>query len=522
MSADLDIQTFDPALAAIGTTVQAVSMVFVGLVTVDDNLQLQPALAQSWNQSSDGLQWTFHLRPGLTFSDGTPLTSRDVAYSIDRALQPATKSTISLDYLKLIKDADKLHAGQIQTIIGDSIVTPDADTVVITLKQKGAYFLYTLTYTTSFVVEKRLIDKYGANFTDHLTEGGGAGPFVVSQYVHGKEIDFAPNPYYYGFKPLLQKVVFSFFKTFDEAYRAYQNGNLDSTEVPPDRLNEAMQIKNEYHLSPTLTIDYFAMNFLAKPFDNLHIRQAFALSLNRETVNHEVFQDTSIPTYHIIPQGMVGYNLNLVGPANIKDDKGDIPTAMQLFQLGLQEQGWSDVSQMPPIQLVYVKGPVDDKVITLVSQMWKDTLGVSITPVAAGYDALLSSFQKTAGNPNGLQIWYYGWLADYPDPQDWTSIQFGKGAANNYMNYGQNNTADAIQEQVVQQQLEQADAEANLATRLLLYQNAEQQLINQVAWLPLAQETKTAMLKPYVQGLVFNPLNVVPPNDWANIYIAVH
>jgi peptide/nickel transport system substrate-binding protein/oligopeptide transport system substrate-binding protein len=518
-----DITTFDPALVIDDVSNQAISMVFVGLVTVDDNLQVQPELAQSWNQSPDGLQWTFHLRPHLTFSDGTPLTSADVAYSIDRALQPATKSTTSPSYLQLIKDADKLHASQIKTIIGDSVVTPDASTVMITTNKKAAYFLYTLTYATSFVVEKRLIDKYGANFTDHLTEGGGAGPFVVSRYVHKQEIDFVPNPYYYGLKPLLQKVVFPFFpRSLDITYREYQQGNLDFTLIPPDRLHEAMQLTNDYHQNPVLLIRYLAMNFLAKPFDNLHIRQAFALSINRETLNNDIFQGVDIPTYHLIPQGMVGYNLNLVGPANIKDSRGNVLVARQLLQLGLQEQGWSAVSAMPPITLIYPKSPVYDKVITVVSQMWKDVLGVTITPVAVDLSSLETSLEHTRDNPRGAQLWFSGWGADYPDPEDWTTLQFGNGADNNSMNYGQNTTADALQEQAVQQQLQQADAEANLATRLLLYQNAEQQLINQVAWIPLYQETNTALLKPYVQGYVVNPLRLVPPNDWANIYIAVH
>src|SRR5690242_13645660 len=87
VGSDLDIRTFDPALATDVPSTQSISMVFNGLVRVDDNLQVQPELAQSWDQSSDGLQWTFHLRSNLTFSDGTALTSRDVAYSIDRALQ---------------------------------------------------------------------------------------------------------------------------------------------------------------------------------------------------------------------------------------------------------------------------------------------------------------------------------------------------------------------------------------------------------------------------------------------------
>src|SRR5205085_8894214 len=112
--------------------------------------------------------------------------------------------------------------------------------------------------------------------------------------------------------------------------------------------------------------------------------------------------------------------------------------------------------------------------------------------------------------------------ADYPDPQDWTTLQFDKGSAQNYMNYGQNNTADALPEQVVQRELEQADAETDPNTRLQLYDSAEQQLINQVAWMPLYQETYITLQKPYVKGLGINSLQITPPTDWANIYIAVH
>src|SRR5436309_9699729 len=198
-------------------------MVFNGLVRFDDKLQIQPELAQSWVQSSDGLQWTFHLRPNLMFSDGTPLTSKDVAYSIDRVLQPSLKSDVGLYYLGLLQDADKLNAGKIKTIIGDSILTPDANTVILKTNRKAAYFLYTLTYPTSYVVEKRLIDKYGNDtFTQHLGEGGGSGPFIISQSTK-QEIDYTPNPYYYNLKPRLQKVVIISVPSPDIAYTLYQN-----------------------------------------------------------------------------------------------------------------------------------------------------------------------------------------------------------------------------------------------------------------------------------------------------------
>src|SRR5439155_7087297 len=141
--------------------------VFTGLVGFDDKLNVTPELAQSWDESPDGLTWTFHLRPNLQFSDGTPLTSTDVAYSIHRSLQPAVKSTTAPIYEALILDSDKLNAGKIKTIINDSLMAPDDNTVVIKTNKNAAYFLQTLVYPSSFVVEKSLVDKYGnTKFTD--------------------------------------------------------------------------------------------------------------------------------------------------------------------------------------------------------------------------------------------------------------------------------------------------------------------------------------------------------------------
>ena len=141
-----DIKTFDPALSTDAASIAAIDLVFTGLVQLDDKLQVQPQLASSYSLSSDGLSWTFKLKPNLKFSDGTALTSADVTYSINRALQPVTKSTTAPIYLALIKDSDKLVAGKISTIIGDSLLTPDPNTVVIIANKKAAYFLDALAY----------------------------------------------------------------------------------------------------------------------------------------------------------------------------------------------------------------------------------------------------------------------------------------------------------------------------------------------------------------------------------------
>src|SRR6266568_2600032 len=520
-----DNKTFDPALSTDANSIAAIDLVFTGLVQFDDKLQVQPQLASSYSLSSDGLAWTFKLKPNLKFSDGTPLTSQDVVYSINRALLPATKSTTAPIYLALVKDSDKLVAGKISTIIGDSLLTPDPNTVVIIANKKAAYFLDALAYSTSYTVEKSLVDKYGANFIDHLNEGGGDGPFKVQTYTHGTNIVVVPNPDYYGAKPQLTKVIYPFYKQVDTNYKAYEAGQTDySYAVPSADLTSAKALpNNQYSLVPQLTIFYLTMNYLVKPFDNIHIRQAFDLALDKDLIAHSVWKDTVLPSNHIVPKGMPGYNPNLTGPDGVASTKGDTTKAKALFQQGLTEEGYTSVAQVPQIKLTYPSGSQDtDNEIAAEIQMWQTTLGISVKANPEDFNKMLTDIPAATNNPKGLQFWWLGWIADYPDPQDWTTLQFGKGVPNNNMNYGQNSTSDAAQQQAVQQALEAADVNPDNTSRLQAYMNAEQQLVNDVAWLSMYQSALSQVLKPYVKGMIFNPLLLYPPDDWSNIYIQAH
>jgi oligopeptide transport system substrate-binding protein len=519
-----DIATFDPGLSTDAPSITAIDMVFTGLVQLDDNLKVQPQEAASYSEGSDGLTWTFHLRPNLKFSDGTSLTSQDVVYSIDRALQPAEKSTVGPIYLALIKDSDQLVAGKITTIIGDSLLTPDHNTVQIITNKKASYFLDALAYSCSYTVEKSLIDKYGKNFTDHLTEGGGNGPFKVAKYAHDQEIDFVPNAYYYGPHPQLQSVKFPFYKQANSTYRAYEVGQLDYSTVPSADLAAAKNLPNgQFHQVPQLWIAYYAMNYLTKPFDNIHIRQAFELAINKNQVASAVWKDTVIPTNHIVPQGMPGYFTDLKGVDGTQSTSGNPSMAKQLFQQGMKEEGYSSVSQMPPITMTYGTGTTElDNEVAVLVQTWQNVLGVSVKPAPVDFNKLLDEIVAATNNPQGIQFWNIGWIADYPDPQDWTTLQFDKGVPNNNMNYGQNSTSDVAQQQVNQKLMEQADINPDQTARLAQYNQAEQQLVNDVAWLPMYQVTVPYVLKPYVKGLVVNPQNLTPPNDWGDIYIASH
>ncbi|TMC15603.1 MAG: peptide ABC transporter substrate-binding protein [Chloroflexi bacterium] len=514
-----DIATFDPALAQDLDSHFPIRAVFTGLVALDTDLTIKPQLATSWQQSADGLTWTFKLKPNLTFSDGTPLTSQDVVWSINRALLPATKSSVSY-YLSLIKDYKRIISGQVPTLIGTSLLAPDPQTVVIVLSQPAAYFLQTLSYATSYVVEKKLIDKYGAKFTDHLDEGGGAGPFKVASYSHTRGIELIPNDKYYGPKPKLQRLSVIFYNDLDGMYKAYQANQLDFTPVPAANI-EAERHSPGFRETPILTMRYIIMNYLAKPFDSIKIRQAFALALNKDLIVQSALKNTFIPSNHIVPSDMPGYNPDLTGPDGVKTTQGDASKAKTLLEQGLREAGYASVAALPPITLTfYPRNQGFKDAITAAVQMWKNILGINVNVNIVARARMLDLQNATKGSNGPLQMWQAGWNADYPDPQNWTSTFFSNGSDYNQFNYGQNQSAAASEQQQVQQQLAQADVSKDQAQRLKLYYDAEQKIVNDVGWLPLWQEKLQSLTRPNIQNLSINAAQQISPDEWSKIYVS--
>jgi oligopeptide transport system substrate-binding protein len=513
-----DFDSLDPALTQ-GGLADPFNLLFSGLVTLQDDGTVAKQLAQSYQISPDGLTYTFTLRSGLKFSDGTPLDANDVAYSINRVVLPATKSPVT-GYLNLLKDFDKVTNGQISTLIGDSIIVKSPTVISLVISKPAAYFLEALTYSTGDVVEKKLIDKYGTGWTDHLEEGGGSGPFKVQSYSHTTGLVLVPNPNYPDFKPQIQKIIYTIAGDRDSIYKAYLAGQYDIAGVPP-ALDSTARNKPDYRTIPALTHRFIELNYLVKPLDNIHIRQALDLAINKDLLIGRIIGSSVTPSNHIVPNGIPGYNPNLTGPANVTGTAGDKTKAMQLFQQGLQEAGYSNVSQFPSLTLQYdnsYKAGIDT--ITAIVDEWKQVLGITIKTVGAQPNQLIQDEVSTIGHDGPLQLWYSGWSADYPDPQDWLSNFFAKGGQNNYANYGQNNSSAAAEQQAVQDELAQADGDQNQAERLKLYQDAEQKIVNDVGWITTYQSAIVEVVNPKLQGWKLNPLGTTTTSDWANIYLA--
>ncbi len=526
----VDFDTLDPALAHDPSSISAIQMLYTGLVALDSNLHIKPQLASSWQVSNDGLTWTFHLKLHLTFNDGTPITSTDVAYSLDRALQPQTKSSVAPLYLADIKGADKLLAGRIDTLIGDGIQTPDPQTVVITTQHQNASFLSLLTSSCANIVEKSFVTKYADQFTEHLSEGGTSGPFQVAKYTHRVSLDLTPNKHYYNKPPQLQKVSLRIYHSEEQAYQDYQNKKLDTAPVPLSAYGNASTNK-DFHRVPLLWTNYYSMNYLTPPFNNIHIRQAFALAIDKDAIVKNVWKGTVQATNHILPASLPGYNSNLTGPGSVQSTKGDSKKAQDLLKQGLQEEGWKSVDELPAITLTYATGIASfDEEVTALIHRWQTVLNVTVETDPVDENTLLDKVTAATNNAQGIQLWGLSWVGqspEVPDPHSWLTQQFGKDAAYNSANYGQNTSKSAAQQQVVQQQLANADTTLpagtsvkpdQLPARLKMYQEAEQQIVNDVAWIPMEQVTATFLRTSTIVGIKDNADGIVSPDDWAQIY----
>ncbi len=506
-------EALDPVLQASAQEQQVMTMLYSGLTTVNGQNKIVPGLAQSWDAhpSADGqsLDWTFHLRPGLKFSDGSPLTSADVAYSIDRVF-----SSPSNEYAYLapfFKDANNRLDGKVQTLIGDSLITPDSSTLIIKEQGRGV-FLPTMMSTYSFLVlNQALVKKYGSSFTDHLGDGGSSGPFKVSGSSSPSGLNLVSNPSYYGGKPQLKNVLVRVYSDIN-AERADYNANNLSVMLAPEYDSLTSAEKSDEQVTLVSAIDYMDMNFLVKPFDNIKVRQAFALALDKTAIMDGAYKAGSLATNHIIPEGQQGYNPALTGPAGVNSPHGDAALARKLLQQGMQEEGIQSIQQLPAITLTYYSGGSVSRndEVSLIQQQWNTKLGIKIK--LDDNAQLNDKINSSVNNPHGLQLWLGGWLVDYPDPQNWTSLQFAKGSTWNASNYGQNSSTDAPAQQQVQADLLKADAIQDPQQRLKAYQAAEQQLVNDVAWLPISQNNQANLVKSNVRGYQTNEGGFVSPD----------
>lgn len=480
-----DPATLDPHLVTDFDSATYIVEIFSGLVSLNPDLEIVPDLAKTWDVEDSGTVYTFHLREDARFHDGKSVTAQDFKWSFERALDPATRSTVSSLYLNDIVGAmDKLE-GRADEVEGIKVI--DDYTLEITIDAPKAYFLAKLTYPTGFVLDRENVESGGRTWTD---EPNGTGAFRLREYRLGEEIVLERNRFYYGEpKPSVQRV--RFLLSGGSPMIMYESGDIDATPVgladierildPSDPLNDELTV-----VAPTLSTFYVGLNNAIPPFDDPKVRQAFNYAIDKDILANVVFRRTRVPAEGILPPKMPGYNPDL----NVYDF--DAERAKEL----IAESKYGSVDNLPDITLTTSGAGAEPGIVaTAVIGMLEQSLGIEVAVELVESAVFLSEVGE--GN---YQMFVLGWSADYPDPQDFLDIMFHSASSNNHMNYS-NPEVDRL--------LEEARVEQDNERRLQLYQEIERMIVEDAPWIPLFHNAEYWLTKPYVKGMVYPPA-VVP------------
>jgi oligopeptide transport system substrate-binding protein len=471
--------TLDPAVCGDSTSASYIVEIFSGLVTLDNDLNVVGDIAEDWEVSADGKTYTFHLRQGVKFHDGRALTAGDFKYSIERAADPATGSPVAEAYLGDIVGVKEKLAGEADEVSGVRVI--DDGTLEITIDAPKAYFLAKLVHCTAYVVDSDNVES-GDDWWRHPN---GIGPFSLAEWLEGDRIVLERNDYYYRGVAKLDSVTFLL---RGDSMMMYENDQIHITGVGSASIERVLDPTNPLNeqlvVAPELSILYIGFNNEIPPFDDAAVRRAFCHAVDKDKLIEILLKDTVFPADGILPPGMPGHNESLQGLDY------DVTYSQQL----IDESAYSD--GLPPVVLS-VSGDCTgvSALYSAIAWMWQENLGAQVEIQSTEFDTLLYDLRGYE-----LQTFTIGWIADYPDPENFLDLLFHSGSVENHTRYSEADV-DAL--------LEAARVESDTEARLAIYGEIEQAIVNDAPCLPIYFDQDYYLVKPEVKG--FHPSPLVSP-----------
>lgn len=462
----------DPIQIGDVATSEYIVEIFGGLVTLDLDLKVQPDIAKSWDVSPDGKTYTFKLRDNVVFHNGRRVTAQDVKYSFERAADPANASLQVLPYLGSIVGVRDKFTGKAKEVSGVKVI--DEQTVQITLTEAEDFFLAELTYPVAYVVDKEQIEKDPRNWT---RKPNGTGPFKLKEFTPADKIVLVRNDRYHLGAPKLEQVVFEL--GGGSVLTRYENDELHIGGVPAIELDAVKAGKSplskDYRPQNEMSLSYIAFNVTKAPFDDPKVRQAFAMAIDRDQINKVLAFDTQRVADGILPPDMPGYT------ESVSSYKFDPKKAAQL----LAESKYA--GKMGRVTLTYAgsAGQGSDYLQAL-QQQWQENLGVNVELQAVDTSAYLRERKKKT-----FQMLADGWIADYPDPENFIGKLFGGSSDLNVLNYA-NPDVDKL--------LDEARNERDRTKRYQLYAQAEQKIVDDAVVVPEFWGVAHYLVKPCVKN----------------------
>ena len=472
--------TLDWSLATDSVSFTVIANLMEGLTEYDEFLKPRPAMAERWEVSPDGKTYMFYLRPGIEWTDGRPVTAHDFVYSWRRLLDPKTAAQYAY-FLYDVENAYAYNTGKINNPSLIGIKAIDDLTLEVRLRQPLVYFPSLTTFMVTFPQRRDMIERYGDQWTDpeHLVTNG---PFRLHEWQHEYKLVLDANTRYREGKPKLDRVEMFVINELTTALSLYETGDLEMVNLPPESI-PTYQGTPGHVRNGLLRGYYYSFNVHRPPFDDVRVRKAFSMAVDREEIVR-VLQGGELPAISWVPQGMFAHNPSIGLPF-------DPNKARRL----LAEAGYPEGMGFEPVTAVYNTGSVNTLVAENLQAQWKRTLNVNIILDNMEWKVYL---KRLRADPPAL--FRLSWGADYPDPDNFMTLFLSKGG-NNRTGWG-NPRYDHL--------VRQAASEPVSNRRLELYNEAQRILVEQeVPIIPLFVAVQNTMVKPYVRNLKFNAMELL-------------
>lgn len=489
--------SLDPHKVESDVEFNIISDMFDGLVAVKPDGTIEPRLAASWENKGN---WIFHLREGITWSDGTPITAQDVVWSWQRLVDPKTASPYAsyLGNMNIVNAADIAEGKKAPDTLG--VKALDDKTLEITLTQPTAAFLPMLAHPSLVALDKVLVTRFAEKWTkpEHFVS---SGPYTLSQWVVNERIVGKRNPRYWDdAHTVINQVTYLPISSEAADVNRYRAGEIDITSTVP--INQFALLKKtmpeQLDVSPHLATYYYELNTTRPPFNDARVRRALNMALDKDIIAGKVLGQGQRPAWLVSQPEIGGITLKNPDYASWPREKR-IAEAKKL----LAEAGFGDDHPLS-FNLLYNTSESHQRIAIAAASIWKKNLGVEAKLQNQEWKTMLDA--KRTGNFDAVR---YAWIADYDDATTFLN-NFRTGDSSNTSRYS-NPAYDAA--------LLNAAKAPDIAARGRYYQQAEDLLAQDVPSIPVYHYVRSHLVKPWVGGFTPDRLGYYFTKD---MYIKKH
>ncbi|MBG9982269.1 peptide ABC transporter substrate-binding protein [Aerococcaceae bacterium DSM 111020] len=476
--------TLDPGLATDSTSGSIIRNVFEGL-THNVNGEIQPGVAESWEQSEDELTWTFKLREDSTWSNGDPVTAKDFEYAWKRALDPETASQYS-SILYPIEGAEEFNSGEGEA--DDVGVTAVDDyTLEVKLVNPTPYFLELTSFYTYLPVHQGTIEENGeawaAEAGDNYVTNG---PFNLAEWNHNANVVLEKNADYWDAENVaLETVDIQIIESEATANAEFQAGNLDYLGTPYGTVSldaiDMYRANDELKTVPYAAIYWYKLNTTNEQLQNPNLRKALALAIDRQGLVDNILKGGQIPALGLVPPTMTGFEEDR---GYIQD--GDFEQAQQYLETAMEELGVNDPSEINVTISINVS-EAHSAIAQYIQQGWAENLGIQADIQSTEWQVYLEDLQAL-----NYEVGRMGWIADYNDPSTFLNMYRTADEGNNDTGW-ENEEFKAL--------IDESSKETDEAARTQMLLDAEAVMMDEMPVIPIYYYTSNYVVRDGIEGL---------------------